>query len=69
MELYKNKQIFYDVVTAAASFFKINPTIIEKDYYVTILLQKNKDSIPGVLFKGGTSLSKCFKAIDRFSKI
>jgi len=51
--------------------------IIEKDYWVTITLKilyliiapkySKKSSIPFV-FKGGTSLSKCFKVINRMSE-
>ena len=41
---------------------------IEKDYYVTMLLQILAREIPYVVFKGGTSLSKCYKVIRRFSE-
>lgn len=49
----------------------LNPAIIEKDYYVTITLDYlfnhslYKDYF---IFKGGTSLSKCFNLISRFSE-
>jgi len=45
--------------------------VIEKDFWVTYILDtlfnrvKHKHRI---LFKGGTSLSKCYKLIDRFSE-
>lgn len=68
MELYKNKQDYEDAITATANHFKVSPGIVEKDYFVTIILKKLKESIPGILFKGGTSLSKCFKIIERFSE-
>lgn len=68
MELYKNKQEFIDIIIVSAQFYKINPAIVEKDYYVTLLLSELKNNIPGLVFKGGTSLSKCYKLIDRFSE-
>lgn len=41
---------------------------IEKDYYVNMLLQLLAQKIPHIVFKGGTSLSKCHKVICRFSE-
>lgn len=68
MKLYDRKEDFRDAVIAASSFYHISPAIVEKDYFVTIVLEKLKDKIPGILFKGGTSLSKCHKIINRFSE-
>ena len=34
---------------------------IEKDYYVTMLLRLLAQKMPYIVFKGGTSLSKCHK--------
>lgn len=42
--------------------------VIEKDYYVTMILRLLSKELPNVVFKGGTSLSKGFKAINRFSE-
>ena len=41
---------------------------IEKDYYVTMLLHLLSKKMPYIVFKGGTSLSKCHKVIKRFSE-
>ena len=68
MELYKNKQAFIDVIREASNYFKINESLIEKDYFVTLLLKELTKEIPGLLFKGGTCLSKAYKAINRFSE-
>ena len=46
----------------------MSPAIIEKDYYVTLVLCELAKQVPDLLFKGGTSLSKCHKIIDRFSE-
>jgi len=45
-------------------------TIIEKDFWVCWTLQRifSIATLPGPLFKGGTSLSKAYKVIQRFSE-
>ena len=45
-------------------------TIVEKDFWVCWTLQRIFSSLalPGPLFKGGTSLSKVYKVIERFSE-
>ena len=68
MKLHENKELFYDFVSTTSRYFNINPSLIEKDYYVTFLLKKLSEKIPGLLFKGGTCLSKCFHIIERFSE-
>ena len=45
--------------------------VIEKDFWVTYILDTLFNRIEHkhrILFKGGTSLSKCYKLIDRFSE-
>lgn len=39
-----------------------------KDYYATMMLKELTSRNPDLIFKGGTCLSKCYKAIDRFSE-
>ncbi len=68
MNLHNNKKDFYDTILAVASKYKTSPAIIEKDYYVTMFLQALAEKVPTLLFKGGTSLSKCNKIINRFSE-
>lgn len=68
MILHKNYDLFFDAIIAASDYYNITPPIIEKDYYVTCFLKKIKEKIPQLLFKGGTSLLKCYKIIDRFSE-
>lgn len=48
----------------------ISPVIIEKDYWVCYLLSIlfSCEFAEGLVFKGGTSLSKVFGAINRFSE-
>ena len=68
MELHKNSEMFSDAIIAASEYFNVAPALIEKDSYVTLILKRLNQEIPGLLFKGGTSLSKCYKLIDRFSE-
>lgn len=46
----------------------IQAEYIEKDFYVTRFLRRLAEAEPRLIFKGGTSLSKCHKAINRFSE-
>ena len=48
----------------------IPPVAVEKDWWVTLLLRTIFESPFGeqIVFKGGTSLSKGYKLIERFSE-
>jgi hypothetical protein len=48
----------------------VSPVLLEKDFWVSWLLGVlfNSEFGPSLVFKGGTSLSKVFRAIDRFSE-
>jgi len=62
---------FDDVVRAAAAHHEILPALVLKDYWVTRVLRAIATD-PGqegrAVFKGGTSLSKGWRLIDRFSE-
>lgn len=68
MFLHDNKELFVEVIFNTADFYKVPIAIIEKDYYVTLILKEIAKRNPDIVFKGGTSLSKCYKIIDRFSE-
>lgn len=68
MYLHHDKEAFEELVTATANEFHIPTNIIEKDYYVTLALRELSSRIEGMVFKGGTSLSKCYQLLDRFSE-
>jgi len=70
MNLHNNRNDFQDLISITADFFKIPEVYIEKDYWVTYILKNlsNSDFKESVVFKGGTSLSKIYKIIDRFSE-
>ncbi len=71
MRLFEHPD-FDQAILRAAEHFRgenLRPAIIEKDYYVTealrIIAQTAGDK---VIFKGGTSLSKGWNLIQRFSE-
>ena len=66
--LHEDKEEFINAVNLASEYFHILPVIVEKDYYVTMILRELSERQGFVVFKGGTSLSKCHKAIERFSE-
>jgi len=68
MNLHTNKELFDQAIIMASEAMMINPAIVEKDYYVTYLLKELVSQEPNIIFKGGTSLSKCYKLINRFSE-
>src|SRR5919199_5701322 len=60
-----------DLFTETASRRALSPVIIEKDFWVCWTLKQvtSLESIgPNLIFKGGTSLSKVFGLIQRFSE-
>ena len=59
------------VFTEAAFSLGINLTVLEKDFWVCWTLNQlfnNKELFDHMVFKGGTSLSKSYSLIDRFSE-
>jgi len=62
-------QLFQEAVARSKNITR--SIIIEKDFWVCWTLDQifsNPTLSPHVTFKGGTSLSKCFNIIDRFSE-
>lgn len=71
MYLHEDKTLFEKIINITHISTGIVPSIIEKDYYVTMILRlitEKSISLGEIVFKGGTSLSKCHKVIDRFSE-
>ena len=66
--LHDDRDLFRQIVLLTAEAMGIDSGIIEKDYYVTMFLKSLAAKQPQILFKGGTSLSKCYKLIKRFSE-
>jgi hypothetical protein len=70
MNLHENEETFRDAIRAASDQFGIRDVFVEKDYWVTFLLKRlsQSENSKNVVFKGGTSLSKVYKLIARFSE-
>lgn len=68
MLLHNDKELFREAVVSAAEELGLVVPIVEKDYYVTMILKHLSMECPECVFKGGTSLSKCHHVIDRFSE-
>lgn len=68
MYLHSDKDDFIDTINTVAVNTGLQAQIIEKDYYVTLMLRLLAEQLPFIVFKGGTSLSKCHKVINRFSE-
>lgn len=66
--LHNDASTFEQIILRVAEDTGIEPSIIEKDYYVTLFLKRIVELQPNIIFKGGTSLSKCYKLINRFSE-
>ena len=68
MMLHDSRDLFRQIVLLASEAMRIDSGIIEKDYYVTMFLKSLVARQPQILLKGGTSLSKCYRLIKRFSE-
>jgi predicted nucleotidyltransferase component of viral defense system len=68
MYLHEDREIFREVLISTSEALGISLPIVEKDYYVTQILACMVQEQPTCVFKGGTSLSKCYHVIDRFSE-
>ena len=68
MNLHHDKEAFEELLIGAANELAIPTNIIEKDYYVTIVLKSLSEKLGDMVFKGGTSLTKCYQLLDRFSE-
>ncbi len=68
MNLHHDHEAFSELIIAISNELHIPPGIIEKDYYVTLALRELAFRVKGMVFKGGTSLTKCYQMLDRFSE-
>jgi len=70
MRLHTNIQDFSELIRLTATHFSILPEFIEKDYWITLILSNLSQSshANSIVFKGGTSLTKGYRIINRFSE-
>lgn len=69
MKLHRQPKLFDEAIQSASMHLKINSDFIVKDYWITYILWNlsNYQNCEQVVFKGGTSLSKAYRLINRFS--
>ena len=70
MKLHQDIKLFSDTLRAASQHLGIKLEFVEKDYWITLVLSRLAHSkyVNESVFKGGTSLSKGFNLIERFSE-
>ncbi len=68
MYLHEDNDNFKELLEQTADFTGRTAAVVEKDYYVTLILRLLSEKLDNVVFKGGTSLSKGYHAISRFSE-
>ena len=70
MKLHLNKELFRDIIDTLNTRTGIAIDIIEKDYYVCILLKElsKRQNELKAYFKGGTAIYKILNKMNRFSE-
>jgi hypothetical protein len=70
MNLHVDEEAFKDVIALAADYFGYEQSHVEKDYWVSKILRdiSLSEYAGKTFFKGGTTLSKAYGLIDRFSE-
>ena len=68
MHLHHDKEAFEELIIGASNELHIPANVIEKDYFVTLTLKELSTNLKDMVFKGGTSLTKCYQLLDRFSE-
>jgi hypothetical protein len=70
MTLHQHNQAFDELIRLTATNRNIPPAFVEKDYWLTLILHRlaHSEQSEKVVFKGGTSLSKGYGLINRFSE-
>ncbi|MDR3132755.1 MAG: nucleotidyl transferase AbiEii/AbiGii toxin family protein [Prevotellaceae bacterium] len=70
INLHTKTNDFIALIKFTAAHFNIIPAFVEKDYWITLALRRLSDSVHAgnAVFKGGTSLSKGYHIINRFSE-
>ena len=69
MNLHTNKEDFEDLCMLTSEYIAIPEDAVKRDYYIAMLLQnlQNSNFAGECVFKGGTSLSKCYpQSINRY---
>ncbi|MBC2368360.1 hypothetical protein HBP99_06915 [Listeria booriae] len=46
MHLYENKEVFNQLIVATSQVKHLPEAVVEKDYYVSLLLRRLRDELP-----------------------
>ncbi len=70
MNLHSDEKALKHFIELTSEHFGYDPAHVEKDYWVSKMLQdiSKSEYAQGTYFKGGTSLSKGYNLIERFSE-
>lgn len=68
MYLHDDAALFEEALLGAAAEFLMSEEFIAKDYWAMTMLAEVMKRSEIIVFKGGTCLSKCYGAINRFSE-
>lgn len=68
MFLHDNPSYFLTLIKGASDALNVMDALVEKDYYVSLILAEIAANSELAVFKGGTSLSKAHHAVNRFSE-
>lgn len=70
MTLHQDLKLFTASIRSTSAHLNIKPEFVEKDYWITLVLSRLAKSkyVTKAVFKGGTSLSKGYHLIERFSE-
>ena len=71
MNLHEHREDFEELIAIVADYIGVPADAVRRDYYIVQLMQnlQNSEYAETCVFKGGTSLSKCYPgSIDRFSE-
>ena len=66
--IHEDKAQFTDVINMTANRAGFRVSLIEKDYYLTIILSKLNELSDDLIFKGGTCLNKIYYSYYRLSE-
>lgn len=71
MNLHEHKEEFEELIAIVADYIGVPADAVRRDYYIVQMMQnlQNSEYTEVCVFKGGTSLSKCYPgSINRFSE-
>ena len=66
--IHNNKEEFIKTLERAAKKKEFLLPLLEKDYYLTLILSRTHELSDGLIFKGGTCLNKIYYAYYRLSE-